>query len=136
MLEINGLKIWGSPYTPIPTKRWAFNRERGQDIQKHWDLIPDNLDILIVHGPPKGILDKILNGEHVGCQNLLETIQKKKPKVFISGHIHENRGMLMMDNTRFINASSVDRHKTKVFPPFVLEYKENRFEQIQESLQN
>jgi predicted phosphohydrolase len=49
LLEIEGLKIWGSPHTPKPKKRWAFNRERGQDIQKEWDQIPENLDILIVH---------------------------------------------------------------------------------------
>lgn len=121
LIEIGGLHIWGSPITPIPRSLWAFNRERGDDIQQHWNKIPENLDILMVHGPAKGILDTILNGKQVGCQNLLETIQVKKPKMFIFGHIHEARGQKTIDGTHFVNASSIDRYGTKVFPPFVLE---------------
>jgi Icc-related predicted phosphoesterase len=121
LLEIDGIRIWGSPFTPIPNSRWAFNKERGSDIQPHWDLIPQHLDILMVHGPAKGILDKTLKEEHVGCQNLLETVQVKQPKMFIFGHIHEDRGQEIKHGIHFVNASSVDRHRTKVFPPFVFE---------------
>ncbi|HEX8516878.1 MAG TPA: metallophosphoesterase [Bacteroidia bacterium] len=48
---INGIKIWGSPITPY-FFNWAFNRHRGDDISKYWDLIPMDTDILITHGPP------------------------------------------------------------------------------------
>lgn len=121
IIEIDGLEIWGSPITPIPNKRWAFNRIRGSEIQKHWNLIPENLDILIVHGPAKGVLDTTLKGEQVGCQNLLETVLTKKPKLFIFGHIHESRGQKEIEGIKFVNASSVDRYKTKTYPPFVFE---------------
>ena len=33
---------------------WGFNLMRGQPIQEKWDLIPDDTDILITHGPPIG----------------------------------------------------------------------------------
>ena len=33
---------------------WAFNLERGEPLQKKWDLIPEDTDILITHGPPIG----------------------------------------------------------------------------------
>ena len=33
---------------------WGFNIERGDPIQKKWDMIPDDTDILITHGPPIG----------------------------------------------------------------------------------
>lgn len=33
---------------------WGFNLKRGQPIQEKWDLIPDDIDILITHGPPIG----------------------------------------------------------------------------------
>lgn len=129
VIEINGLKIWGTPITPtIPNKRWAFNKERGYEIQNHWDLIPDNLDIFLVHGPPKGILDGILSGYDVGCENLLKTVLRRKPKLMVFGHIHESRGMRCIHEIQFVNASSVDRYKTKVFPPIVLEYNKNKFE--------
>lgn len=120
-IEINGLKIWGSPITPIPKRQWAFNETRGAAIQQHWDLIPEDLDILMVHGPPMGILDTILDGTKVGCENLRQTVQSKKPKIMLCGHIHENRGQKQVKDTLFINASSVDRHRTKIFAPFVFD---------------
>lgn len=121
ILEIEGLKIWGSPITPIPTRRWAFNRNRGEDIQKKWNLIPCGLDILMVHGPAKGVLDYTIKKENVGCQNLLKTIEKQRPKMVVFGHIHEARGQKVVNGIHFVNASSVDRYKTKVFAPFVFE---------------
>jgi len=42
LITIDGINIWGSPITPWFFD-WAFNRERGEDIKKHWDLIPTNL---------------------------------------------------------------------------------------------
>ncbi len=122
LLEINGLKIWGSPITPIPKSLWAFNKTRGKEIQKHWNLIPKDLDILVVHGPAQGILDEILDGDHVGCQNLLESVFLKQPKMFVFGHIHESRGVKEIHEIKFVNACSVDRYKTKVFPPFIFEF--------------
>lgn len=133
LLEINGLRIWGSPVTPIPNKRWAFNRDRGEDIQKQWDLIPENLDILIVHGPPHGILDQILNGDRVGCENLRETVFKLKPQLMTFGHIHEDRGIVDREGTIFVNASSVDRYRTKVHPPYAIEFKGKKIESVVES---
>ena len=84
-------------------------------------MIPEDLDILMVHGPPKNILDTILDGSTVGCENLRQTIHRKKPKVMLCGHIHENRGQRQVKDTLFINASSVDRHRTRVFSPFVFD---------------
>lgn len=45
---IDGLSIYGSPISPTFGK-WAFNRDRGLPIKKHWDLIPEGLDVLITH---------------------------------------------------------------------------------------
>lgn len=69
-VEIDGLKIWGSPITPY-FHNWAFNRKRGAEIKKHWDLIPDDTDILITHGPTFGILDETVYSKRIGCEKLL-----------------------------------------------------------------
>ncbi|PQJ82612.1 metallophosphoesterase family protein [Polaribacter glomeratus] len=65
--EIADLKIWGSPVQP-EFYNWAFNIECGKEIKQHWDLIPKNIDILITHGPPYGILDKTTRNDLVGCE--------------------------------------------------------------------
>ena len=53
-VTIEGIHIWGSPVQPR-FFNWAFNRDRGADIDQHWQLIPENTDILLTHGPPQGI---------------------------------------------------------------------------------
>lgn len=108
------LKIWGSPVQPW-FHDWAFNRQRGPDIKKHWDLIPPDTEILLTHGPPYGILDVVgyVDGtpkERVGCHDMLEKIATlKELRLHVFGHIHEARGVHYEKNTTFINASSLDR---------------------------
>ena len=65
--EINGVNFWGSPITP-EFMNWAFNRKRGNEIAKHWKLIPKNTDVLITHGPPFGKLDTNANNYKTGCE--------------------------------------------------------------------
>src|SRR4051812_18718815 len=53
---VKGLKFYGSPWTPR-FHRWAFMKERGDDIATAWARIPEGLDVLVTHGPPFGVLD-------------------------------------------------------------------------------
>jgi len=114
--EIEGLKFWGSPVQP-EFYDWAFNRKRGEEIRKHWELIPGDTDILITHGPPFSIMDRCAHGERVGCEDLLEVVKKLKPKVHAFGHIHEDYGLKEIDGTYFINACNLDEgYKFKNLP--------------------
>ncbi len=106
-INLFGLNIWGSPVQPRFFD-WAFNRDRGEDIKKHWNLIPDNTDILITHGPPSGILDKNESGQNTGCKDLLYKIIEINPIINIFGHIHEGYGYHDNGNTLFLNASVLD----------------------------
>jgi Icc-related predicted phosphoesterase len=104
---IDGFTIWGSPIQPVFFDL-AFNRERGKGIDKHWQLIPKNTDILITHGPPFGILDQTLRGKNAGCEMLLKKTNEIKPKLHVFGHIHEGYGVMTNDSTTFVNASVLD----------------------------
>ena len=119
-VTVDGLKIWGSPITPW-YYNWAFNRHRGKPIAKHWKLIPDDTNILITHGPVFGILDEDANEKHVGCKDLLETVEKINPAVHICGHIHEAYGSRVKLPTRFINASVLNEDNNLQNRPVVLE---------------
>lgn len=91
-IEIGGLKFWGSPVTPA-FMGWAFNRERGSDIDRHWHMIPQDTDVLITHGPPLGVLDTVLPGrEHLGCLDLLRRVRDIRLKAHVFGHIHGGYG--------------------------------------------
>jgi Icc-related predicted phosphoesterase len=104
-VTIEGLNFWGSPVQP-EFFDWAFNRKRGSVIQQHWDLIPKNTDVLITHGPAMSILDKTIQGTHVGCANLFTTITEQlKLKLHVFGHIHNGYGIEVKNNTMFVNAA-------------------------------
>jgi len=117
--EFEDFKIWGSPYTPT-FSNWHFMADRGEAIKKHWDLIPNNTDILVTHGPPYGVLDVTYDGEHAGCRDLLDAIARVRPELHVFGHIHEGYGMYRPNlgvidcpgYPIFVNASHVnERHK-------------------------
>lgn len=119
-VEVEGLRIWGSPITPWFFD-WAFNRRRGAEICRHWDLIPAGLDLLITHGPPAGILDLTVRGEHVGCQDLSRRIAIAKPRAAVFGHIHEAWGRHRQDATEYFNAAVLDVDYRLAHPPFQIE---------------
>jgi len=119
-VEIDGLKIWGSPITPT-FYNWAFMADRGKKIKKHWNQIPENLDILITHGPPKNILDRCPDGFHVGCEDLLEAIRDKKSKIHVFGHIHDGHGQEKIGDTLFINSSVLNEQYKITYEPIVIE---------------
>lgn len=116
------IKIHGSPITPN-FGHWAFMRARGEQINKHWMQIPGDVDILVTHGPPNGILDEVYNmwdeGQHTGCEMLWRRILQVKPKIHIFGHIHEGAGSFQMADTEFINASQLDECYSLAHKPMV-----------------
>jgi len=105
-VELDGFKVWGSGITPWFFD-WAFNR-RGDAILPHWNLIPLDTDILVVHGGPKyvGHLNVNNRNDDCGCPYLMNKISNMTNlKLFVQGHIHEGYGKTELNNTIFVNAS-------------------------------
>ena len=120
MVELMGLKIYGSPWTPR-FYDWAFMGDPPL-LETKWSQIPDGIDILLTHGPAYGILDDTDDNDKAGCKTLRHHILTRiKPKVFCSGHIHEGYGQLKVDDTLFINASSCNSSYRPVNPPITIE---------------
>ncbi len=119
-IEIEGIKIWGSPITPW-FYDWAFNRRRGADIRRYWEQIPTDLDILVTHGPPYGHGDRTGRGDFAGCKDLLEIVEKTQPRYHVFGHIHEGYGITQNNSTTFINASCLNLQYQMVNTPVCIE---------------
>jgi len=117
---VNGLSVWGSPVTPW-FQNWAFNRHPGDDIKRHWNLIPSGTDILITHGPVYGTLDQNAEGQHIGCKDLLQKVKEIKPSVHLFGHIHESYGIAVKYRVKFMNASVLNERYQLVNKPLELE---------------
>ena len=121
LIKVMGLKIYGSPWQPR-FGDLAFNLDRGAEIAAMWGKIPDNIDVLVTHGPPFGIGDLTdINQNHVGCKDLLKAVKRIRPKLHVFGHIHSGYGLTIEDSTTFVNASICDEAYNPVNPSIVID---------------
>lgn len=120
--HIDGVDFYGSPVTPEFCD-WAFNVPRGNAIKRYWDAIPEHVDVLLTHGPPRGILDQSRPGKShpLGCEELLPRIEVLKPKVHAFGHIHGAYGQRESNGTKFFNCSVVNEVYRVVNQPHVVD---------------
>ena len=119
--NIDGIKFFASPYHP---KIWGkFELER-DELYPVWSAIPNDIDILITHGPPYGIRDEssMGSGGKVGDKALLKAINKIKPAAHIFGHIHEGYGHSRIGSTHFFNVSICNVEYEPVNKPIVWDY--------------
>ncbi|KAH7321530.1 ser/Thr protein phosphatase family protein-like protein [Rhexocercosporidium sp. MPI-PUGE-AT-0058] len=100
----NGAKftVYASPYTP-GSGGWAFPyqplEDRFNDSKQTkpnrssiaTKPIPSGVDIVMTHGPPHSILDQV-DGDNLGCPNLLRAVSRVRPLMHCFGHIHEGHG--------------------------------------------
>ena len=109
---IQGKKIYGSPWQPHFFS-WNFNfpdpKDNAARARAHavtcWDMIPNDTEILITHGPSYSVLDCVppylANGRdpHVGCPHLLNRV-KTLPnlQLHVVGHIHSGYGQVRKDD--------------------------------------
>ncbi|KAI0268294.1 Metallo-dependent phosphatase-like protein [Gloeopeniophorella convolvens] len=100
--------VYGSPWTP-DFWNWGFNYPRGEPAQRTViltlvgqtftphpiDLVSSfpRTDILLTHGPPHGILDRVDDGSSVGCEALSARLTELRPRLHLFGHIHEAHGV-------------------------------------------
>jgi Icc-related predicted phosphoesterase len=128
--ELFGFKVFGSPISP-EFNNWFHNRKRGPEIARCWSKIPDNTQILVVHGPPYGILDvnteeiysQPLGPEHLGCKDLKKRIdQLKNLKLVVTGHIHSSSGVEEHNGIKFVNASVLNESYEVVYSPKIFEF--------------
>ena len=119
-IEIDGLVFYGSPWTPR-FGAWSFMKDRGDEIAKVWEKIPDKVDVLITHGPPKGILDLTAGGYLAGCYDLLNKVLRINPQLHIFGHIHEGFGSHDDGVTKFYNVSIRDEYYQPTRKPTIID---------------
>lgn len=98
--------IYASPYQPefndyaFPYKRSEDRFNKSGETAEGVASIAENpipsfgsagVDIVMTHGPPRGIRDECKDG-HQGCDNILRAVQRAKPLLHCFGHIHEGYG--------------------------------------------
>jgi Icc-related predicted phosphoesterase len=121
-VELFDLRIWGTPWQPW-FYDWAFNAPRHDGerfLASKFDAIPDDADIVVAHGPPRGYGDRTRD-EHVGSTAMTATLERVQPRLMVCGHIHPGYGRYQLGDTEIVNAALVDDQYRPVNPVVSLE---------------
>ena len=118
-VEIEGIKFWGSPWTPKRprSKNNAFTLTRVELMEK-WNLIPADTNVLITHCPPYGIGDcntdfykgPPYQGGDFGLRKTINRLTQLKVHTF--GHQHFGRGLYKSDTGVYFANSAVAHQAT------------------------
>ena len=120
-IELEGIRFWGSPVTPV--QEMAFSLPKTISSREIWKHVPEDINVLVTHGPPYGIRDQnSVDGYHHGCSNLLQTLMRIQPQIHIFGHIHNGYGRESNRNGNwFLNCSAVNAKRELANPPVVID---------------
>jgi Icc-related predicted phosphoesterase len=105
--------------------RWAFMK-RPSDLERVYAAIPAAVDILVSHQPPLYYGDRTFNldagrVDHVGSRELLDAIERVRPRIVICGHVHGGFGRYEHRGIPIYNVSVVDEAYRLVNAPTVIE---------------
>lgn len=121
--ERRKLKIWGSPWTKrfkgMNPKCMAFTVDTEEELAEKFAMIPHDVDILVTHSPPYGIMDEVecySIGKIISCGSktlLKRSRQLKNLKLFVYGHVHEGYGLI---SPKELDETAVDLQPTRGIP--------------------
>jgi predicted phosphodiesterase len=119
------ISIYGSPWQP-EFYNWAYNLPRGGwELEQKWNDIPNDIDILVTHGPARTYLDTSgapYNTPLLGCELLKDRVELIKPKIHVCGHIHGGYGHYYNGHTHFFNAAMLNERYEYAHEPFTFDW--------------
>lgn len=103
--EVGVAGCGGSNVTPFATPTEFSEEELTVILERAHAAIADaDVRILVPHCPPHGTkVDLTAGGLHVGSPAVRAFIEKKRPHVVLTGHIHEARGVEDLEGIPVIN---------------------------------
>lgn len=145
---VDGIKIWGSPWTPF-FFNWAFNFPEDfpnstEAPKALYEQIPDDVDIVVTHGPMYNVLDLVreemvipsgatgkpitfVKEDRCGSRELKDRLKElPKLQLHVCGHIHCGYGIALPSkelNFTSVNCSILNNGYKSVQAPIIYEYK-------------
>jgi Icc-related predicted phosphoesterase len=87
-VNMTGLTFVGLGYPPDPHYKASEIKE---------------VDVLVSHVPPQGCNDRISGGNSIGDHFVREMVLNKSPRLVLSGHVHEARGICRLSDSICVN---------------------------------
>lgn len=129
-VTIDGVSFYGVPQTPR-FRDWAFNEDDlPADHGRRWAQVPMGTDVLVSHGPPRGVCDTVAPPRRgvfsagFGSRTQAEWLRSdtpNRPRMVICGHIHGSGGRSgSCGETLVYNVAVVNEEYALAHPPRVL----------------
>lgn len=111
---IGGKRIYFCSYVPSYGP-WAFMRSEKELKENHYSRIPEGLDMLVCHGPPRYVLDQNKRNDHCGSQSLRDRLIELRcaPKLMAFGHIHTTD-----DQPRYMKWQGIDCYNVSIMDDY------------------
>lgn len=111
-IEIEGIRFYGVP---------MFMEDCMTGLQnKYFSDIPANIDVLVTHTPPSGILDSD-SGINYGSKILLDRIMAVRPELHLFGHIHSSHGIKSINGIRYSNGAMMNADYSDILEPNMID---------------
>lgn len=120
--SFRGRRFYGAPWVPDLPNHAFYAGDAA--LRAAWAAIPPDVDVLVSHTPPAGILDVSSRGRALGCRHLTDRLAQVRPALHCFGHVHASAGQRVIGETTYVNASSVDSSMTIAHAPVVIDLPE------------
>jgi uncharacterized protein len=88
---IEGVEFYGlGAGIPVTPWEWSFDLD-DTSATEMLSACPEDA-VLVLHSPPRDHCDSAGDGSHFGSPALLRSIEEKRPRLAVCGHIHESWG--------------------------------------------
>ncbi len=131
--EVDGLRIYGTPWVPHINGVWAFEASPlGDGLDHAFGAIPEGVDVLLTHSPPLIRHQKVdvsidNNSPHFGSVELKKALERTQPRYALCGHIHsgDHKPYVLKhecgSDTIVRNVSRLNEDYRIAYEPFVFE---------------
>lgn len=87
--ETGGIRFFGLGYAvpETPFGEWSCDLSEETAAQMLADC--DQADVMIVHSPPKGLVDTTSTGVSIGSTSIRAAIERVQPGLVLCGHVHD-----------------------------------------------
>ena len=103
-VEVGGVRLFGLGYGVPVTPFGAWSCDLSEEQASEMLDACEGADILVLHSPPLGAVDRTSGGLSVGSAAILAAIERVQPKLALCGHIHDSWGQsAMVGRTKVVN---------------------------------
>jgi Icc-related predicted phosphoesterase len=119
--DFEGLIVYGTPWTP-EFCGWNWMKE-DKYLDRYFDNINNYTNILMSHGPMRGVCDSIYGiGESLGSRSLRNAVNQRSIDYVFSGHIHSaNHNWELFNNTKCCCVSLLNEQYQIAYKPREIE---------------